>query len=130
SSQWIKSFSPKHGFESTTLSDIDVLQPYMAPDFNVTLANHFSKYRYTRPFYYGRFHNMVYAYLFSKTKNGVIRFSQSPDGAGPENPAWDFHYIVPGYKVGKEYSFKVRLMYKEWISQEDIELEYRKWTDQ
>lgn len=130
SSHWIKSFSPEHGFESTILSDDDSLQPYMAPDFNVTLANHFSRYRYTSPFYYGKFDNMVFAYLFSKQSEGIIRFSQSPDGAGPENPAWDFYYIVPDYKVGKEYSFKVRLLYKEWISKKDIESEYQKWLDQ
>ena len=68
---------------------------------------------------------MVFVYLFSEPEDGIIRFSQSPTGGGPENPAWDFQFIIPDFIVGKEYSFTVRLIYKEWISLEDIVEEYR-----
>jgi len=66
--------------------------------------------------------------LFSEPKDGIIRFSQSPTGGGPQNPAWDFQFIIPDFKVGKKYSFNTRLVYKVWKGEEDIMEEYKKWS--
>ena len=99
---------------------------YLAPNFNATLASHFSEYRYDRPFYYGRFHNMVLAYMF-RPETG-IRFSQSPTGGGDRNPAWDFQFIVPDFEVGREYSFQARIMYKEFAGQNDVLEEFEAWN--
>jgi hypothetical protein len=124
--KWISAFSKKHGEKSTHISmNDDITNYYFAPNFNATLPNHFSKYKYDFPFYYGRFHNMVLAFMFD-TKE-VIRFSQSPDGAGPTNPAWDFQFIIPKAKLGKEYSFHARIVYKPFVSNRDILKEYEKW---
>lgn len=68
---------------------------------------------------------MVFAQLFDA--KGIIRFSQSPTGGGPANPAWDFQFIIPRPKTGKIYSFKARLIYKPFVSAEDIRSEYVKW---
>ena len=125
-SKWISAFSMKHGQKSThvALND-DPGDYYFAPDFNVTLANHFSNYKFDLPFYYGRFHDMVLAFMFETPE--VIRFSQSPTGGGPTNPAWDFQFIIPKVKQEKEYSFRARIVYKPFISSVFILEEYQQW---
>ena len=128
SSRWMYSYSDKHGKNATHVGKRDAYTAYMAPNFNVTLARGMSGYYYTEPYYYGRFHNMVFGYLFSEPDEGVIRMTQSPSGGGSGNPAWDFQYILPNFEAGKTYSFNTRVLYKEWISQKDIESEYKKWS--
>lgn len=123
--RWIAAYSEKHGHESTHRGEHDKFEAYFAPDFNARLANHFSQYRYTRPYYYGRFRNMVLAFMFDTSE--LIRFSQSPDGGGKGNPAWDFQFLISNLKYGKEYSFRSRVIYKPFRSPEDIEEEYRRW---
>lgn len=127
--KWIAAYSSKHGIESTHVGVSDNFNLFATPGFNVTLASHYSNYLFSEPFYYGRFDNMVFAYLFSEPEGGIIRFSQSPTGGGPENPAWDFQFIIPDFIVGKEYSFHARLIYKEWASAEDILEEYSTWIE-
>ncbi len=124
--KWIEAFSRKHGVESTHVGMNDSNEFYFAPDFNARLASHFSNYRYALPFFFGRFHNMVIAYMFESSE--VIRFSQSPTGGGETNPAWDFQLIIPDLKKGKEYTFRARMIYKPFISAEDITSEYISWN--
>jgi hypothetical protein len=124
---WIKSYSPEHGVKSGHLGAGDEYEMFAAPDFNVTLASHYSETVYELPFYYGRFHNMVFAYLFDVPEGQILRFAQSPTGGGETNPAWDFYVLNPGFETGKEYSFHVRLVYKPFISGEDIRAEYENW---
>ncbi len=122
---WVSAYSNEHGSESTHLSKQHKTPVYFATNFNATLASHFSNYEYLEPFYYGRFHNMVLAFMFNPA-NG-IRFSQSPTGGGDKNPAWDFQLIIPVFEVGKEYSFQARLMYMEFEGAEEVHEEYYKW---
>ena len=124
---WIKAYSPEHGFKSGHLAAGDRYKMFAAPDFNVTLASHYSDYVYDQPFYYGRFHNMVFAYLFDVPDGQILRFAQSPTGGGETNPAWDFYILNPGFETGKEYSFHIRLVYKPFVSGDDIRAEYKKW---
>jgi len=123
--RWIEAFSPEHGVESTHLHVDDQFEAYYAEDFNTTLASNFSKYRYIEPFYYGLRGEMVFAIMFDRTEG--IRFSQSPTGGGAKNPAWDFHLLIPDPEIGKKYSFKSRMVYKEFDSAEDIREEYENW---
>lgn len=126
-SKWIGAYSPEHGYKSGHLEAGDDYEMYAAPDFNVTLASHNSDYVYDAPFYYGRFHNMVFACLFDVPEGQILRFAQSPTGGGETNPAWDFYILNPDFETGKEYSFNVRLIYKPFVSGEDIREEYRNW---
>lgn len=126
--QWHAGWSPEHGLKSTHLGKNDSLHLFMALNFNITLANDFSDLLFEKPFYYGRFHNMVFAQLFHVTKEGIIRFSQSPTGGGADNPAWDFQFIIPEFEIKKTYAFSARLIYKEFISAGDIAAEYESWT--
>ncbi len=122
---WISAYSATHGVKSTHIGMNDRDEIYFAPDFNARLASHFSDYSYEQPFYYGRFHNMVLAYMFHPGEG--IRFSQSPTGGGDLNPAWDFQFIVPDFKLGQEYSFKARIIYKEFAGGNDIMEEFGAW---
>lgn len=125
SPSWITAESTQHGVNSTHRNASDSLDLFFAENFNATLANHFSEYRYTKPFYYGRSGKMCFAYLFGP--GPVIRFSQSPNGGGDLNPAWDFQWIIPRPQLNKVYAFKARLIYKPFVSNEDIREEYTKW---
>lgn len=127
--KWISASTPNHGVESTHIGVNDSFDLFAVPRFNITLANHYSNYLFGEPFYYGRFDNMVFAYMFSEPKDGIIRFSQSPTGGGSGNPAWDFQFIVPDFLVDKEYSFNARLVYKVWQDADDIMEEYKKWIE-
>ena len=125
---WIKAYSTRHGSKSTHKGIGQGYDFFFAENFNATLASHFSEYHFSKPFYFGNFHNMVFAYLFKSDQ--IIRFSQSPTGGGETNPAWDFQYLIDSPEVGKIYSFKSRIVYKPFISAEDIEAEYEKWSIQ
>jgi len=122
---WISAFSEKHNLKSTHRGINDNYDFFFAPDCKVNLAKNFSGYRYSLPFYFGRFHNMVMAYFFDSGE--VIRLTQSPTGGGGTNPAWDFQYLIPDPKTEKVYSFKARMVYKPFINNEDIRQEYEKW---
>lgn len=129
-SNWQYVYSEHHNENATHISDKDTFKPYMVPDFDVGLTVEISDYVYTEPYYYGRFHNMVLAYLFKEPKEGFIRFAKSPDSGAPgrAKPAWDFYYLLPDFEVGKEYSLKLRVVYKTWAGQKNIDEEYRKWA--
>lgn len=127
--KWMGAYSTAHGVASTHIGDHDKLDLFAVPGFNVTLASHYSDYLFSEPFYYGRFNNMVFAYLFSQPNDGIIRFSQSPTGGGQDNPAWDFQFIIPNFEVDKEYSYNARLLYKEWKGAKDIKAEYNSWNN-
>jgi hypothetical protein len=124
--KWIRAFSAEHGIESTHTWIQDTSALYFAPEFNARLASHFSNYLYEAPYFYGRFHQMVLAFFFDRAEG--IRFSQSPTGGGEFSPAWDFQYIVPQFTTGREYSFRVRMVYKKWAGREDIVNEYSQWV--
>jgi hypothetical protein len=126
SAGWIAAYSDRHGYRSTHLGMFEKEEIYFAPNFNARLASHFSDYRFDQSFYYGRFHNMVLAYMFKPEKG--IRFSQSPTGGGEHNPAWDFQFIVPDFEVGKEYSFQARIMYKAFVGENDVQKEFEAWN--
>jgi len=124
---WISAYSKKHGEKSTHLNEKNQNEIYFAPNFDATLASNFSDYFFEYPFYFGRFHNMALAYMFHPAEG--IRFSQSPTGGGSLNPAWDFQYIVPDFQMGREYSFKARIIYKPFKDNKDILTEYLNWTN-
>lgn len=102
------------------------------PD-NLRLYASVSPARYYLPFFFGRVRDMVYTLMFPEEQEEHIRFAHSPLGGGFSmfqdflNPAWDFYYIIPGYKVGETYQLKYRIIYKKFISREDVKAEYEKW---
>jgi hypothetical protein len=122
---WVEAYSEEHGVKSAHTFFHETFEPYFAPNFNATLANHFSGNKYIEPFFFGLRGKMVYALFFDRTEG--IRFSQSPTGGGNGNPAWDHYFIVRNPEIGKPYSYRARVLYKPFVSNEDVREEWKAW---
>ena len=116
--RWIRGVTPAHGILPTHLAVDDNRKFVHDPNFPLTLVFNKSNYRYTEPWYYGVSGGMAFVLMFRPGDN--VRLSQSPSGAGQGNPAWDFQWFVPQYKVGQRYRFVMRAMYLPFESQEQI----------
>ncbi|MCK9413752.1 MAG: hypothetical protein M0Q53_15740 [Prolixibacteraceae bacterium] len=133
--KWITYISPKHGVGSSIapsyLSD-DKLEIW--PDKSEKRPFHWDRahVRFDEPFYYGRLGNMVLIFIFDKPQ--WLRFFCSPTGGnaslipGKDCPAWDFLWAIPDsdYEPNKEYSLRVRIVYKSYVSDDDVLVEVRK----
>ena len=119
-SRWIRGVTPAHGELSTHVGTDD--QRVFARDAQFPM--HYlifsrSRYRYVEPWYFGVSHGMAYVLMF-RPADGV-RLTQSPTGGGRGNPAWDFQFFIPDFKIGKRYQFVLRAMYVPYESHEQIE---------
>jgi len=116
---WLRVTSPAHGIDSTHPPAGPLPDLKIDPKFSLTLVNHPSQFVYTEPWYYGVSHGMAYVQMFRGRDQ--VWFAQSPNGGGDTNPAWDFQWFIPDYKVGEAYGFVMRAMYLPFESQEQIE---------
>lgn len=131
---WHRYISPQHGVGSNIapgyITD-DALEIW--PD-RPNRPFHWDRtsFRFDEPFYYGRLNHMVLIFMFDQPQ--WLRFFCSPSGGGPSlvagqtSPAWDFEWVIPAaeYEVGREYSFRVRMAYKRFVSDDDVLDEFRK----
>ncbi|MCK4966285.1 hypothetical protein KAS50_04600, partial [bacterium] len=128
--KWLEQLAPEHYVKSTVKYENDSREITFVDDYPPTLFNNYSDNAYSYPFYYGRREEMVFIIMFDQA--GVIRFSHSPSGGGKigpgRAPAWDFHYIIYDYKVNEKYGFKARVVYKPFISVDDVIDEYEDWA--
>lgn len=126
---WVQYCTQKHDRDSTVPNEKDTVPLAFEQTDKTVLWNQISLLRYSEPFFYGRFHNMVLIYIFEP--NPGLRFSHSPSGGGDtrakdgSNPAWDFQLVAPNYTVNKEYGVKARLVYKPWVDRADVLREVR-----
>lgn len=102
------------------------------PDHNFKLNLWSYDYpRFTQPFYYGRAaHEMVFILMFDRMHNveDEIRFSLFKFKVPRHpRPAWDFQFVIHKVEEGKTYGFKGRLVWKNFVSSENCEEEYRRW---
>ncbi|MHC4443627.1 MAG: hypothetical protein ACYTF1_21790 [Planctomycetota bacterium] len=116
--RWVRGVTPSHGKLSTHRPADDEREFPHHPFYDKNLVFSFSNYRYDQPWYFGISHGMALAYIFRP--NDLIRFSQSPSGAGKGNPAWDFQFLIPDYKVGQRYGFVMRAAYLPYESHQRI----------
>ena len=116
---WVKGVTPHHGTDSThgPAAFLDLVS--VDSDFPLTLVNHPSQYVYTEPWYFGLSREMAFVQIFRKRDR--IWLAQSPSGAGPGNPAWDFQWFIPNYRVGDAYGFRMRAAYVPYESHEQVE---------
>jgi hypothetical protein len=129
--QWVQFAAQTHGRDSTVLpAGQERTEPAVRED-PPTLFRNFSPLRYSEPFYYGRFGDMVLIYMFQPSP--YLRFAQSPSGGGRNatgddtNPAWDFQMVIPDPRPGREYELRMRAVYKPWTGRADVLREVRQW---
>ncbi|MCH8827985.1 MAG: hypothetical protein IID45_00245 [Planctomycetes bacterium] len=122
--RWIRAVTPRHGVESTHPPAGKLPSLKIDPQFPLTLVNHRSRYVYAQPWYYGVSGKMAYAMMFRNRDR--IWFAQSPTGGGRTNPAWDFQWFIPNYKVGEAYGFVMRTAYRPFKNRRQLEGETRK----
>ena len=119
---WRQLCTQQHNRDSTVRSADDITE--LSFKRSDTLFANESPLRYSAPFFYGRFRNMVLIYVYQPNRN--LRFTHSPSGGGltqqgdDTNPAWDFQLIVPDPKMGKTYGLDGRLIYKRWEGRADV----------
>ena len=116
---WIKAVTPEHGVDSTHPPANYRHAIRVADDFPLTLVGHRSKFQHTEAWYYGVSHSMAFVLMFRPRDQ--IWLAQSPSGGGNGNPAWDFQWFIPDYKIGEAYGFKMRAAYLPFRSRQQIE---------
>ncbi len=126
SPKMVRAVTPQHGVLATHRGKLDHRQFKHDADFPLSLVFGHSKHRFHEPWYYGVSHGMGFAQIFREADH--MRLTQSPSGGGKGNPAWDFQYFIPEYKVGKTYRFVMRAVYHPIDKQSEfldrIEKEY------
>jgi hypothetical protein len=134
--QMIAYISPEHGVGSRVApSYVPEQQLEKLPPQDVDhrpFHINWAPVKFDEPFYYGRLGGMVLLYVFDDPQD--LRFFCSPSGGGgsivPKQtcPAWDFLWIIPAekYQAGKEYTFRLRLIYKPYLSDQDVLAEVAK----
>lgn len=91
--------------------------------------------RIARPFFYGRASGgMVYALMFDRlsTPDDELRFAvmRWRLAEGDPDPAWDFGYVARNLADGARVGFRGRLVWKPFVSGDDILAEYEAWQAQ
>jgi hypothetical protein len=117
--QWVRGVTPLHGVLSTHVGRDDDRRYLCDDDFPLSLVFNRSKYRFDEPWYFGVNHQMALAFMFRP--GDEPRLTQSPSGGGKGNPAWDFQYILPNYKVDRRYQMIMRAQYLPYVSHEQME---------
>jgi len=133
--EWLRYISPKHGVGSNIAPSYvpdDALEVW--PELEGPRSFHWDRIerRFDQPFYYGRLGGHALMLLFDTPR--WLRFYCSPSGGGESLreggtcPAWDFEWVIPdsAYEVGRQYTFRMRLVYKPFVSDEDAVAEYEK----
>ena len=132
---WLRYISPEHGVGSNIAPSYvpdDQLEAW--PEVEGRRPFHWDRIsrRFDEPFYYGRLGQMVMVLVFDQPN--WLRFFCSPSGgggslrSGETCPAWDFEWVIPeqDYEVGRQYDLRVRLVYKGFVSDDDVIAEVRK----
>jgi len=81
---------------------------------------------FEKPLMFGTWRNMVLAWFLDS--GDALRLAYNATVGGSDNPAWDFALFVPGYKERRIYSRSLRLMYKPFVSPDDVMQEYEAWA--
>lgn len=121
---WLELNTPQH-FEESTVASVDV-DPELVHEMSFeTLAYSYSDLTWIRPFFFGRWRDMVFAMMFEPGHD--VRFTHSPSGGGEGNPAWDFQWVVHRPRVDEEHHLRARALFKPWESRQDIGREFERW---
>jgi len=137
--KWQRHYDPVHGSAATVLPAgmsvpaVEKVPDSPYPSGTAHFADSFSNWRYHPEYalYYGRFRDMVFIHMFPPRSNAMPYMS--PRGGGPRadgrgnNPAWDWRVQVTPSADG-EARLTLRMIYKKYVSDEDVLDEYRRWV--
>ena len=88
--------------------------------------------RFTQPFYFGRAaNNMTMILMFDRlhSEQDEIRFSLYKFKLPRHmRPAWDFQYVIHQIQTDQTYGFRGRLVWKPFVSPDDCQQEYHRWS--
>ena len=94
----------------------------------------YDKPRFVRPFYFGRAaHGMTLIMMFDKSYSprDEIRFSLFKFKVPKfPRPAFDWQYVIHHVRPDEQYGFRARLVWKPFVSAEDCQQEYDRWSRQ
>jgi hypothetical protein len=130
---WSQFCTQAHNDESTLRHRDDDFALTFGPIRRDTLYRNYSPMRFDQHFHYGLFDGHLWLLMFEPPKQGHIRFAHSPSGGGfnqqhqTTNPAWDFQFIIPGYDVMVDYSFRARAVFRPTCPREEILSEAQTW---
>ena len=130
------------GFETGTVACHGVPRlPYEEGADTLNLTENPAK-TFLLPFYYGLVDGdgdyateddtMAYIMMFDERES--VRFamwnfiSNAAGDADTHSPAWDWQFVVRNPEVGKTYGYRARLVYKPFVSAEDVREEYLRWS--
>src|SRR5207248_9408816 len=90
-------------------------------EFSLRLVSGRSKYTYVEPWYFGVSRGWALVHMFRSRDR--VWFAQSPNSGSPssKNPAWDFQWFIPDYKVGEAYGLVMRAAYVPYESQKQVQ---------
>lgn len=121
---WLQLCTERHGVDST-VCHVEV-EPQLPHSLGrPSLAYSYSELAYTRPFFFGRRGEMMFALMFERTDD--VRLTHSPSGGGEGNPAWDFQWVLHTPEVDREYRLRARAIYAPWENEREIRREYEQW---
>lgn len=118
--------SPEHGTESTHRRADEPAYPPMGAISAHWMYASFSRYAFTRPYFWGEVRGLAALWMFDPPEG--LRIAHSPSGGGQGNPAWDYIFLMPGYEVGRTYRWRSRLVHREMANRvTESEQAYREW---
>ena len=75
---------------------------------------------------------MVYIMMFDQREPirfAMWNFFRTADGqADPHSPAWDWQYVIRNPEIGKTYGYRARVVFKPFVSAEDVKKTYLDWS--
>lgn len=100
----------------------------------INLTEHPTK-RFLKPFYYGltdgdqnfdtQDDTMVVIMMFDR--EAPIRLTRWNWTGNPHWPAWDWQFVIRDPQVDTTYRYRARMVYKPFVSPEDVMAEYDRW---
>ena len=84
--------------------------------------------RYSKPFFCGKVHGLLFASMFRPGPQVEVRLSWNAAGGGPGCPAWDYQAVVLRPEAQRRYSLRQRVVYKPFEGLEEAERLYDEWS--